>query len=69
LKLLIRAYYTKIITCCSIYNFIHLDQKCVTITTRDPNVSDPPNVQQYNDSNQVATDQFSNEIAEMFHRH
>jgi len=42
-----------------------LHQKGISISARDSNVSDPPNVQLFNDSNQVVMDQFTDEIVKM----
>ena len=56
----------KIVACCTLHNFIHLHQiKGVPISARDPNVSDLSNIQMFNNSNQVAIDQFRDKIAEM----
>ena len=54
-----------IVACCTLHNFILLHLKGTPITPRDLNVSDPPNVQLYNDRNQLAIDELRDYIAEM----
>ena len=54
-----------IVACCTLHNFILLHETGTPITPRDPHVSDPPNVQLYNDRNQIAMDELRDEIAEM----
>ena len=54
-----------IVACCTLHNFIMLHETGIPITPRDPHVSDPPNVQLYNDVNQLAMDELRDKIAEM----
>jgi len=54
-----------IVTCYTLYNFIRLHKKGIPISATNSNVSDQPNVQLYNDSNQVVIDQFRDEIAKI----
>ena len=49
----------------ALYSFITLYKKCMTISTKDPNVVRPPNVQFYNNSNQIFMDKLKDEMAEM----
>ena len=54
-----------IIAYCTLHNFIRLHETGTPITPRDPNVSDPPNIQLYNDRNQLAMDEFRDHITKM----
>ena len=51
--------------CCTLYNLILLHETGTPITPRDPHVSDPPNVQLYNDGNQLTMDELRDEIPKM----
>ena len=54
-----------IVACCTLHNFILLHQTGTLITPTNPHVSDPPNVQLYNNVNQLAMDELRDKIAEM----
>ena len=54
-----------IISCCTLHNFIILHNKRISISAREPNLERLPNVQLYNDRNNVAMGKLRAEIVAM----